>query len=92
MNIVFEWDQTKRETVLRQRGIDFPVLALSLFDGRPIMTIPSPRPAEERFITIGMVNGLIFALVWTRRGDAVRLITARRARDGEKDKYRALFS
>jgi uncharacterized DUF497 family protein len=56
------------------------------------MTIPSPRPAEERFITIGMVNGLMFALVWTRRGDAVRLITARRARDGEKDKYRTLFS
>jgi hypothetical protein len=30
-----------------------------LFDGRPIMTIPSPRPAEERFITVGMVNGLM---------------------------------
>jgi uncharacterized DUF497 family protein len=88
----FEWDETKRETVLRDRGIDFLLLAQSIFDGRPVMTIPSPRPGEDRFVTIGAVNGLMFALVWTQREGAVRLITARRARDAEKFKYSSLFS
>jgi uncharacterized DUF497 family protein len=30
-------------------------------------------------------------VVRTRRSEAIRIITMRRARDGEKERYRALF-
>jgi uncharacterized DUF497 family protein len=53
----FEWDEAKRGKVLCERGIDFVTLAPALFDGRPVMTVPSPRADEERFVTIGAIEG-----------------------------------
>ena len=89
--MLLEWDAHKRQAVLAARGIDFVALAVELFDGRPIITVASPRGDEERFVTIGEHAGRVFALVWTRRDEAVRLITARRARHGETRNYRAHF-
>lgn len=88
--MIFEWDEAKREKVLARRGIDFLDLAGGLFDGRPVITMPSRRGEEERFITIGLIEDRAFALVWVRRGEAIRLITARRARDGEERTYRSI--
>jgi len=87
----FEWDEAKRGKVLFERGIDFVSLAPALFDGRPVMTVQSPRADEERFVTIGAVEGRFFAVVWMWRNEAIRLISARRARDGEERYYHALF-
>jgi hypothetical protein len=39
----FEWSEAKRQWVLQERGIDFIRVASALFDGRPILTVPSPR-------------------------------------------------
>jgi uncharacterized protein len=66
--------------------------AQALFDGRPTYTHPSPRSGEHRFVTIGLLNDEFVALIWTERGAFTRLISLRRARDGEKTKYRAVFS
>jgi len=41
----FEWDNAKRRAVLAERGIDFRD-ASCLFDGRPVLSVPSPRPGE----------------------------------------------
>jgi len=40
--------------------------------------VPTPRGEEDRFLSIGLIEGKIFAVVWTWRDDAVRIITARR--------------
>lgn len=87
----FEWSEAKRTWVLNERGIDFLRVAEMLFDGRRILTVPSPRGDEERLLSIGLIEDKMFAVVWTWRGDAIRLITARRARDGETRRYRAAF-
>lgn len=87
----FEWDEQKRQSVLRERGIDFVRMAELLLGGHPVLTVPSPRGEEDRFISIGMSEGRLFAVVWTWRGQAVRIITARRARDVEERRYGALF-
>jgi uncharacterized protein len=86
----FEWDEDKRLANLQKRGLDF-VDGRTLFDGRPIYTHPLPRLMEQRFVTIGLLNDQFVALVWTERGTATRLISPRRARDGEERAYRALF-
>lgn len=88
----FSWDETKREWVLAQRGVDFLRVAFSLFDGRPLLTIPTPRAAEDRFLNIGRIEGKFFAVVWMWRDGAVRIVTARRARDAEEERYRSLYS
>jgi uncharacterized DUF497 family protein len=89
--VLFEWDETKRDRVLRDRAFDFLRLPHDLFDGRPVLTGSSVRDDEERFVTIGPSEGRMFAVVWTRRSDAIRIITARRARHAEERQYRALY-
>jgi hypothetical protein len=86
----FEWDEAKRRRVIAERGLDFMDAAL-LFDGRPVLSVPSPRRDEERWLSIGLVDGRFVAVVWVRRGDRIRIVTARRARDEEKRRYEALF-
>jgi uncharacterized protein len=89
--VEFTWDESKREWVLEERGIDFIRVADELFDGRPILTVPTPRGDEERFLSVGPIEGKVFAVVWTWRGGAIRIITARRARNGEEERYRSVF-
>ena len=86
----FEWDEGKRRWVLRERGLDF-LDAAALFDGRRLLTVPSPRGIEERWLSIGELEGRLIAVVWTWRSEVVRIVTMRKARDEEKKQYRALF-
>jgi uncharacterized DUF497 family protein len=86
----FEWDETKRLKVLAARGVDF-VAMVSLFDGRPTLTSASDGYDELRNVTIAERHGKLFAVVWTMRGEKIRIITARRARHEEERHYRQLF-
>ena len=87
----FEWDVAKRASNIAKHGIDF-LSAVEIFDGRPAVTFQSTYPDEERFITTGIISGRFVTVVWTRRGDAIRIISARRARDAERRPYFALYN
>ncbi|MGS0743661.1 BrnT family toxin [Glaciimonas sp. GG7] len=45
---------------------------------------------EERRIVIGEIEGHVFVVVYTLRGEAIRLISARKSNEREQRKYRAL--
>jgi hypothetical protein len=87
----FEWDEAKRLSNVAKHGIDF-LSAVELFDGRPAVTFHSTYPDEGRFITTGIIRDRFVTVVWTRRGEAIRIISARRARDAERRAYRALYN
>jgi uncharacterized DUF497 family protein len=87
--MMLEWDEAKRAANEVKHGIDF-VRAGLLFDGRPTVSFTSPRADEERYLTIGDLDGRLYTVVWTRRGDVIRLISARRARREEEKRYRSL--
>lgn len=85
----FEWDEAKRLKVLEKHGIDFVDLDI-LFDG-PVLWADARSLGEAREMAVGWSGSAIVAVVFTRRGEKLRLITARRARENEKRAYRALF-
>jgi uncharacterized DUF497 family protein len=87
----FEWDNAKRTSHIEKHRIDF-IDAQVLFDGRPTTTAQSACEFEVRFLTTGIVDDDLITVVWTWRREAIRLISARRARGGEIRTYRALFS
>jgi uncharacterized DUF497 family protein len=74
----------------RERGLDFRD-AWRLFDGRALYTYPSPRAAEARLVSVGLLEQRCIAVVWLERDGARRIISMRRVRDGEEKTYRALF-
>jgi uncharacterized DUF497 family protein len=86
----FEWDEAKRRSNIEKHGIDF-LRVRQLFDGRPVFSQPSPRDGENRFVTIGSIGGAIIAAIWVERDGVTRLISARKARDEEKRKYRSVL-
>jgi uncharacterized protein len=87
--MLFEWDEEKRRSTLKDRGLDFADAPL-FFDGRPAVTFPTPRGEEPRWKTTARIHGAFFTLVWTWRGRAIRVISMRRARGGEAQAHRAL--
>lgn len=80
----FEWDENKRLANIEKHGIDFRI-AISVFLG-PAALRRSDR-GEERWITIGRVRHKLIAVVWTPRGEAKRIISARSARPDEREDY-----
>ncbi|MEQ1528423.1 MAG: BrnT family toxin [Methylococcales bacterium] len=87
----FEWDENKREANLAKHGLDLAA-GVWLFDGRPVYSYPSPRNDEHRVVTVGYLNEIAVAVIWTTRENIIRLISMRRARDVEKRKYQTLYS
>ena len=85
----FEWDESKRLLNIRVHRIDF-VDAVQLFDGRPVFTHYTPRDGEHRWGTVGLINSKFFLVVWTWRGERMRIISAHRADDWEIREYRTL--
>jgi uncharacterized protein len=81
----FEWDSSKREVNLRKHGIDFED-AVEIFDG-PILANRSDRE-EVRWIAVGSLENRLIAVVFTRRAEIIRIISARRARKNEERAYR----
>lgn len=85
----FEWDEAKRLSNLGKHGIDF-LRARAVSDGCPRRTERSTYTQEERFLTTGILADRFVTVVWTQRGETIRIISARRARVGEERAYRAL--
>ena len=45
------------------------------------------QPGEIRHIIAGMVNGILLTVVYTERGDRIRIISARKATKREQEEY-----
>lgn|GEM_PF-2280804 len=60
---------------------------LDVFDGRPLNTLRSKFSTEERYVTTAIVNERFMTVIWTPRGNRIRLISARRSHDPEKRAY-----
>ena len=82
----FEWDDEKRELNLAKHGIDFDG-AIEVFHG-PIILRRSDRNNEERWTALGYSDNRLIVVVFTRRTDVIRIISARRARKNEERAYR----
>ena len=84
--VSFEWDERKNRLNLAKHGIDFDD-ASEVFYG-PIVLRQSDRNNEERWIAIGSLEDRLITVVFTRRADVIRIISARRARKNEEREYR----
>lgn len=85
MPVTFEWDAAKAEFNRQKHGIGFDDAASALSGAA--LTRQSDQAGEERFISLCMCNGRLIAVVWTRRVEAIRLISARIARNNERKQY-----
>ena len=84
----YEWDPRKAASNLRGHGVDFAD-AVIVFEDEMALTVDDDYPSEQRFITIGTdAFGRLLAVVYTFRGENIRIISAREATSRERRQYR----
>jgi hypothetical protein len=82
----FEWDEIKSDANLIKHGISFDDASDIFYE--PIILYPSDRNNEERWVAVGALEDRLIAVIFTRRSNVIRIISARRARKHEKREYR----
>ena len=81
------YDPAKRHKTLRERGLDFAD-AGKVFAGPHFEDIDDRFDyGEDRYITVGTLDGRMVVMVWTPRGAACRVISMRKANDREQARY-----
>jgi uncharacterized protein len=84
----FEWDDTKAAANFRKHSVTFEQAAYAFRDPFAVEWIDERAAyGEERVILLGMSGGQILSVVYTERGERLRIISARRATKYEKDNY-----
>ncbi len=87
IDMEYEWDPQKAMTNRRKHGIDFAD-AVTVFSDEIAITIPDEYPDEERYVSIGMdALGRVLVVIFTWRGENIRLISARKAEKVELEQY-----
>ncbi len=82
-----EWNKAKRDTTLKERGLDFYDVATVDWD-RALTAIDARKDyAEPRYLTIAPIKGRLCVFVWCARGKNIRVISLRKANDREKKRY-----
>lgn len=88
--MLFEWDENKEKINIAKHGLDFSTAALVFSDQNRLEWFDEIHSDDEdRYITIGEINGIAIVLmvVYTERGDAIRIISARKATKQERRMY-----
>ena len=83
----YQWDANKASANLRKHAVDFAD-AVSAFADALAITIEDKRFDEERFILMGLdALGRVLVVVYTHRGEDIRIISARKANRFERQQY-----
>ena len=84
----FEWDDAKSNACFARRGFDFAYAVRAFFDPQRIVAQDTRRDyGENRYRLIGVFDGRAYVVVYTVRGSAVRIISARKAKRKEVVDY-----
>lgn len=84
----FEWDDAKAAENEAKHDVSFEAAKLVFKDPFAVELLDDRRDyGEDRFILIGMAQGVVLTVVYSQREERTRLISARRATRLEQDDY-----
>ncbi len=84
---MFEWDESKAKENKSNHRISFAD-TFAVFEDPNAVTIEDFQRGEQRYVTIGMdAFGRILVVVYTWRGENIRIISARKAVHYEEKQY-----
>ena len=85
--IRLEWDEAKRAANLAKHGVDFALAETFDFESAQIGHDERRDNGERRFMALGMVETRLHVLIFTMRGETVRVISLRKANTREIKSY-----
>jgi hypothetical protein len=86
--VEFEWDSRKAQANLRKHGVPFRFASAVFLDKRRLERVDtSEEYGEDRWITVGLAGDIELTVVYTTRGERIRIISARKADRYEREAY-----
>jgi uncharacterized DUF497 family protein len=85
--MILEWDEAKRLSNLRKHGIDFRNAAEVLAGFTYTVADDRRAISEQRYCSLGLLGAFVVVVIHAERGDAIRVISMRRARKHETEIY-----
>ena len=86
-----DWDEAKRQATLRTRGLDFADVDQIEWETAIAFDDDRREYGERRQVCLGLLHDQLVVVAYTFRGDALRVISMRRANRRERrihDRYR----
>jgi hypothetical protein len=84
----FEWDGRKAAQNIAKHGVPFEYAARVFLDQHRRESEDTRRNyGETRWLSLGKIEDRLFVIAHTRRGEVIRLISARKANRREQRKY-----
>lgn len=85
--MLYEWDEVKNQANIQKHKVGFEK-ARTVFDDLDAIEMEATHRGEYRVLRIGKTaSRIILVVVYTLRGTAIRLISARQANQGERGLY-----
>ena len=86
--VTYQWDTAKAVSNLQKHGVAFAD-AVTVLEDNAALTMQDEASEEERFVTLGMdALGRLLVVLYTWRGDDIRVISARKATRAERVAYK----
>ena len=86
--MLVDFDAAKDEANREKHGVSL-AFGARVFEDPDHIVLPSLRPVdgEDRYKTIGVVDGKLWTAIHVLRGETVRMISVRRSNVGEQRDY-----
>ena len=84
--MVFEFDAKKNESNIVKHKVSFEEVQ-AIWEDPDLMVVPARKRGEKRQMAIGRAYAVMFSVVHTKRGEAIRIISARRSTRKEVQLY-----
>jgi uncharacterized DUF497 family protein len=84
--VKFEFDKAKSSSNRAKHGIDF-VAAQVLWNDALRLETPAQSADEPRYQVLGRIGDRVWSAFITYRSEKIRIISVRRARENEEEKY-----
>jgi len=84
--MTFEFNHLKSFSNKEKHGIDFHEAQQLWLDPERIV-IPARTLNEIRYLMVARFNGVFWSVVYTHRGEEIRIISVRKSRQNEKEIY-----
>ena len=88
---LYEWDEDKRRRTLQDSGVDFADMVFFDWDTALTRTDIRRDYGETRSSSIGFIKERLHVCIWCWRGDAIRVISLRKANADERERYRKII-
>jgi uncharacterized DUF497 family protein len=84
--MTFEFDQNKSFSNKEKHGIDFHEAQHLWLDSERVI-LQARTTGESRYLMVARFKDVYWSVVYTHRGDKIRIISVRKSRENEKEIY-----